>query len=199
MSRRKIKFDFRWLLLFLLLAGAMAGGLYWCFYTGIITSDLKIVNDRKYDKQISAAARKHGIPVALLRAVIRRESRFRADMVGKKGEIGLMQVLPSGAAADWARVHKKKRPSDFELFDVKTNLEIGCWFLARALKRWKNYRYGTELALAEYNAGLTNARRWAPADRNARVIDRITFDSTREYVTVIMRYYRQELEKKTLR
>lgn len=190
---------FGWLLLLIALVSLMGYALYWAVDSGKLTRNLQPVDDTRYEKEIAAAAARYGIRVELVRALIRRESRFVADAVGSKGEIGLMQILPGGAAAEWARVNKQQAPSEYELFDVETNLNIGCWFLARALRRWKDYRHGTELALAEYNAGATNAHRWKPRDRNGRVIPRITFPGTKEYVTVIMRYYRQELEKNTLR
>ena len=181
------------------IAGAIGYAVYEAIDSGELTKDFQPVDDTRYDAEIAAAAAKHNIPMALVRAVIRRESRFVADTRGSKGEIGLMQILPSGAGAEWARVNKCPRPTAMELYDVETNLDIGCWYLARALKRWKDYRHGTELALAEYNAGFRNVRKWAPKDRNAEVIPRIGFRGTKEYVTTIMKYYQQELDKKALR
>ena len=148
------------------------------------------VNDRDYSAEIAAAAQKHGLDPALVRSLIYQESRFRAGKRGKKGEIGLMQVLPSGAAAEWARVKKRRRPLDWQLFDVELNLEIGCWYLARAMNRWKAYRHGTELALAEYNAGPSQARKWAPENKDGEVVPRVKIASTKKYITEIMSRYR---------
>ena len=149
------------------------------------------VDEHSYDAEINDAAKRHGLDPALVRALIFQESSFKADKRGSKGEIGLMQVLPSGAAAEWARVKKeRRRPSAGELYDVKLNLEIGCWYLARAMKRWKDYRHGTELALAEYNAGPSQARKWAPKNKNDEVIPLIKIASTKKYVTEIMNRYR---------
>ena len=148
------------------------------------------VNDGDYTAEIADAARKHGLDPALVRSLVYQESRFRAGKRGKKGEIGLMQVLPSGAAAEWARVNKRRRPTESELFDVELNLDIGCWYLARAMNRWKGYRHGTELALAEYNAGPSQARKWAPESKNGEVVPRIRIASTKKYVTEIMSRYR---------
>jgi soluble lytic murein transglycosylase len=152
-----------------------------------------VIDDTLYADEIKAAAKKHGLPPELVRALIKKESRFRADQIGEAGEVGLMQILPQGAAAEWARVNKCKVPDKNELQDVKTNLEIGCWYLARAIKKWKDYRYGMELALAEYNAGAKNSARWKPEKKNDEVIHRIDFPSTRKYVTEIMHDYREYL------
>jgi len=141
--------------------------------------------------EIAAAAGKHGLDPDLVRALIYQESRFRSNKRGKKGEIGLMQVLPSGAAAEWARVNKRRRPSALALYNVELNLEIGCWYLARGMRRWKKYAHCTELALAEYNAGTSRAKEWAPKTPDGEVIPRVKIASTRKYVSDIMKRYRK--------
>ena len=181
----------RWLLL-LAVAGMLAGGgLIWRMWFGI--------NDRLYYTQIVHAAHRHGLDPELVRAVIWRESRFDSRAVGKAGEIGLMQILPNGAVAEWSRVMRRPVPPDWQLFRPEVNLEIGCFYLARALRRWDGYRCATELALCQYNAGERRAQRWRPEDpQEADMTDRITIRSTREYVRSIMkRYqrYRQERER----
>lgn len=148
------------------------------------------VNEGNHAAEIAAAAKKHGLDPDLVRALIYQESRFKAGKRGKRGEIGLMQVLPKGAAAEWARVNKRRIPSNRELFDVKTNLDIGCWYLARAKRKWRDYDRATELALAEYNAGPTKAKEWAPSDKRGEVIPRIRIASTKKYVSDIMGRYR---------
>ena len=148
-----------------------------------------LVGRGDYDAEISAAARKHGLDPDLVRALIFQESRFRANKRGKKGEIGLMQVLPSGAAAEWARINKCRRPSSLALYNVELNLDIGCWYLARAMRRWRTYAHGTELALAEYNAGASRAREWAPKRPNG--VPQIKIASTKKYVSDIMKRYRK--------
>jgi soluble lytic murein transglycosylase len=149
------------------------------------------VDDTKYRVEIAAAARRHGLDPELVRAVIFRESRFNPRARGSSGEIGLMQVLPTGAAAEWARVLKRPCPAARDLFDVETNLEVGCWYLARALRRWRNYDHGVELALAQYNAGESRAQKWAPQKTDGDVLSRVNIASTRKYITKIMKRYRK--------
>ena len=74
------------------------------------------------------------------------------------------------------------------------NLEIGCGYLARGMRRWSGYRAQTELALAQYNAGESRADRWKPASPDGTVVDRIGIGSTRQYVTRIMKRYRKYRE-----
>jgi soluble lytic murein transglycosylase len=150
------------------------------------------IDDSRYDAEITAAANAHGLPAPLVKALIRQESKFNADAVGKHGEIGLMQLLPAGSAAEWARINHRPVPSRRQLADVHTNLNIGCWYLARAVKKWSGYRHGTELALAQYNAGEKNAIRWKPPTPDGEVIPRITWPGTRRYVSNIMQNYLRE-------
>ena len=159
-SSKKSSVNLRyWLLISALLIAAA-----FIFSDGDVRQGLRnsFIDDTKFAIEIKQAAEKHGLPPELVRAVVRKESGFDPYAKGKAGEIGLMQILPSGAVADWARVNQKKVPSGSQLYDVKLNLEIGCWYLGRALDKWKNYRCGTELSLAEYNAGAKNSIRWKP-------------------------------------
>ena len=155
------------------------------------------VDDTKYRDEIVAASRRHGLDPDLVRALIFRESRFNPRARGSRGEVGLMQVLPGGAAADWARVKKRPRPSVRELYGVETNLEIGCWYLARALRRWSGYKYCTALALAQYNAGESRAKAWAPEKPDGEVVPRIRIASTGKYVETILKRYRKYLDERS--
>ena len=54
------------------------------------------------DKAILAAARKHGVDPALIKAVVWRESKFDPDARGGKGELGLMQIMPT-TGQEWSK------------------------------------------------------------------------------------------------
>ena len=150
-----------------------------------------VVDDTKFADEIREAAAKHGIDSRLVRALIYEESRFRPGAVGKAGEVGLMQIMPKRAAADWAKANNVPCPEPGVLFSPRINLEIGCWYLSDGLRRFKDYKSAVELALARYNAGLSRANKWKPADRQGAVIDNITIASTRKYVKNIMERYRR--------
>lgn len=153
------------------------------------------VDDTRFAEEIQAAARRHGLDPQLVRAVVFQESRFDPFVRGRAGEVGLMQVLPSGAAAEWSRVNKRKAPDVNALYEPAVNLEIGCWFLARGMRKYADYAGRTELALARYNAGESRSERWKPAQKDGDVIERISISSTRIYVTKIMARYRQYQEE----
>ena len=88
----------------------------------------------RYDELIVKAARRNGVDPCLIKAVIWKESRFDKRARGLKGEVGLMQIMPDLAAADWARVKGFRTPSRGALFDPELNIEIGSWYLSRALR-----------------------------------------------------------------
>lgn len=142
----------------------------------------------RYDGLINEIALKNKIDPMLLKAVIWRESSFDADMTGKEGERGLMQVSV-GASADWAAAQKIAPPAPDDLFDTRTNIEVGAWYLKRALQNYASKDDPIPFALAEYNAGRQRVNQWL-GDNSATMgakefRDKITIGSTRKYVDTI--------------
>ena len=138
---------------------------------------------------IAEAATRQNLPISFVRAVVWRESDFDARAIGTSGERGLMQVTP-GAAHDWAQATRNRSFQGSDLFDPRTNLAAGTWYLSRAMKRWTNADRPEVFALAEYNAGITHARRWAKQNENLRASDflqAIDFPTTRAYIRSIMK------------
>ena len=120
--------------------------------------------EMKYDKIIQTSAVRHGVDPMLVKAIIFTESTFVHTKVGKDGEIGLMQIR-TAAAADWAKAKGVSLPSKTEMYKPELNIEIGTWYITRALKRWYNNPDFLRMALAEYNAGRARLLEWM-ADYN---------------------------------
>lgn len=114
---------------------------------------------RRYDGMIVEAGKRYGVNPSLIKAIVWRESRFQPDMLGSKGERGLMQIT-GGAATDWARAEKIETFVPVDLLDPKTNIEAGTWYLANALRHWADKDDPVPFALAEYNAGRARVKRW---------------------------------------
>lgn len=156
---------------------------------------------RQYDELIEAAAEKHGVDPRLVKAVVWQESRFRAEAQGGAGERGLMQVMES-AAADWVKATGVQTFQPTDLFDPKTNLEVGTWYLARALHRHATRDDPRVFALAEYNAGASRVQRWLEATAEGEVDSEqfrasIDFPKTLNYVENILarqRFYEHREE-----
>ena len=167
----------------------LAAGYLW------IDRDL-LVDDTLFSAEIAVAAKRHALDADFVRAVIFQESRFDPFKKGRKGEYGLMQILPEGSVREWAASRGTRVPAGSELFDVRTNLEIGCWYLARGLREYRNYRCARELALIWYNAGPSRAAAWKPGSRDADVMPNIRVGTTKKYVTRVMARYRKYREKR---
>lgn len=143
--------------------------------------------DHRFDEEITRAAQRHGLSPFLVKAVVWRESRFDPLARGRKGEIGLMQVMPD-TAAEWGRLHGQKGFDPGSLVFPAVGLDVGCWCLRRALDRWGGTPDPVPFALAEYNAGRSNALRWANglATRDPdQFRAHITYPGTRQYVRAI--------------
>lgn len=148
-----------------------------------------------YDDLIREAAARHNLDPLLIKAIVWRESAFHPEKVGNSGERGLMQVTEA-AAADWARAEKIETFVPADLFDPRTNLQVGVWYLAKAWERWKDKDDPIPFALGEYNAGRSRVDRWISftnmGDKASAedLLSAIDFPSTRRYITEIIARYR---------
>ena len=159
--------------------------LFWAWHSSIERKD------SRYDAQIREASARYGVDPLLIRAVVWEETRFRPNKVGRVGELGLMQVRPT-TALDWARAEKRTDFRPEQLADPQIGILAGSWYLARALRHWKETDDPPAFALAEYNAGRRNALRWvdpAHPKRSRDFVARIDFPKTREYVCEILGRY----------
>ena len=98
------------------------------------------LNTTDYSKEIRAAAAKHGVDEALVRAVIHAESGFRKNALSHKGAQGLMQLIP--ATADRFGVS--------DPFNASENIEGGVAYLKFLMQKFDG---NIKLVTAAYNAG----------------------------------------------
>ncbi len=152
---------------------------------------------RRFDSLIVKVAREYDLDPRLIKAVVWRESRFQADMTGRNGERGLMQVSEI-AARDWAAAKGVRDLHPEEMLTPEVNLEIGTWYLSKAVQRWNSEDNAVPFALAEYNAGKSRVDRWVRTalqkGKGQPVTaetfqDSIDFPSTARYVRAILARY----------
>ncbi len=138
------------------------------------------------------AAEEFEVPVALVMAVIRTESDFRADAVSVAGARGYMQLMPE--TFDWLREEKLCEPyRDDQIEDPTVNVRFGTYYLAYLLEQFGTWRE----ALAAYNAGEGRVREWLedPALSRDGTLLEIPFSETETYVEQVLDAYEHYTKK----
>lgn len=146
------------------------------------------MKENRFDTLILEASAEYGVDPNLIKAVILRESKFNSTTVGTVGEKGLMQVTDT-VGSEWAKFHKIDGFEADRLFDPRTNIRAGTWYLGKAINNWQTATDPVPIALAEYNAGRKNVLRWMDEKcltDPAHFIDRIGFPTTQSYVKTIV-------------
>ncbi|HWE25410.1 MAG TPA: lytic transglycosylase domain-containing protein [Myxococcales bacterium] len=137
-----------------------------------------------YADQVAASAARAGVDPYLVLAIARRESLFRPDTRSAAGAVGLMQLLPATARRA-AIVLARPPPTDADMADPRTAIDLGAWYLSELLGRFGD----AAIAAAAYNAGPRVAAPWAargagqPLDR---WVEEIPYRETRTYVKVVL-------------
>ena len=139
----------------------------------------------RYAETIERYARIYGHDPAFIASVIHAESKFRQHAVSRAGAQGLMQITPP--TGEW--LAERAGLEDFtneQLFDVETNIMLGSFYLRSLLD---SHGQDMRLALAAYNAGTGNVRRWLNDPRfsyNGQTLDHIPFEETRTYIERVL-------------
>lgn len=164
---------------FAVLLAASVGGYGWH----------RLQREQKFLPQIRSAAEQYKVDPSLVRAVVWRESRFDPDARGKKGEVGLMQIRDA-AAREWADAEHVHSFEFNDCLNAQTNILAATFYLSKLLKRYKQTDNPVPYALANYNAGRSNIKKWdygAGATNSAAFFQQIGFPRTRKYIKSVMR------------
>ena len=173
-----MKYWWAWLLLILSLSGE-----WW-----LLRLWLEKKQFSQFDRIILQSAEAYSLEPALIKAVIWKESEFDTFATGSAGEIGLMQ-LTDAAAFEWADDSKITTFEPDHLYHPSTNTLAGCYYLAKMVKRFPKCDDPIPFALASYNAGYSQVRRWSQGNGTtnaATFIEQIGFPSTKHYVKSIL-------------
>ena len=127
---------------------------------------------------------------ALVHAIIRQESRFKADAISPAGAQGLMQLMPKTAL----KTAQKSKTRLGSLCDPNVNVPLGCAHLRELLDK---YEGSMILAIAAYNAGATPVDEWIQKYGDPRQlgidlidwIETIPYAETRNYVQRVCENY----------
>lgn len=119
---------------------------------------------------IEGAARRHGVDVRLVRAVVQAESGYRPRARSRVGAKGLMQLMPETA----------RQYAVWNAFDPSANVDAGVKHLRGLLDRLP-----LDLALAAYNAGEASVARFQGIP---------PYPETQNYVAQILKLFNASTE-----
>lgn len=129
------------------------------------------------DEIFDKASKKYNVPVNLLKAIAKAESDFNPKAISKAGAQGIMQLMPGTA----------KELGVTDPFDPEQNIMGGAKYISSLLKR---YNGDTKLALAAYNAGMNNVKKYGGVP---------PFKETQNYVVKVMKYMGEDITAGTVK
>lgn len=144
-----------------------------------VNSVLRLIYPLEYENEIVKYSTEFGLDKHLVMGIISAESGFDKDAVSNKNAVGLMQIKEETAQWCVERLDIKEETSD--LSDVDANIHIGCAYLDYLVGLFEN----EETAVAAYNAGLGNVRKWlenAEYSEDGKTLSKIPFVETEKYV-----------------
>lgn len=122
---------------------------------------------KKYHPIIEKVAKRHQLDPALIKAIIMAESSYNPYAVSKVGAKGLMQLMPATAKALGVK----------EIFNPEHNISGGVKYFKELLI---HFDWDVKLALAAYNAGITNVRKYRGVP---------PYGATKSYIRKVIMYY----------
>lgn len=120
------------------------------------------------NEAISNASKKYGVDENMIRAIIKQESSFQPYALSTSGAMGLMQLMPNTA----------NLLSVTDPYDIEQNIMGGTRYFKAQLEAFDG---SYELALAAYNAGPNNVRKYGGIP---------PFSQAQNFVKNILEYYR---------
>ncbi len=126
-------------------------------YVNFTKNTTKLTLPVEYDSMVNEFADKYSIERNLIRSLIKQESSYRLRAVSSSNAKGLMQIVPI-TIKDSARYLKISNSyAKSQIYDPNMNIRLGSSYLNRMINAFKGH---VPLALAAYNAGIGNIRRW---------------------------------------
>jgi len=122
---------------------------------------------------------------ALVFSIMREESGYRPEVISPVGARGLLQIMQETGANLASRQGRESFDAD-ELFDPRTNIELGSFYLGELSRRFPDR---LSASIASYNAGPHVVSDWVTSRERAddEWVEAIPYSETRSYVKRVMR------------
>ena len=149
------------------------------------TVQMRFVYMWEHQQDIITYSQKNKVDPFLIAAIIKNESNFNHKAVSKVGAVGLMQIMPE--TGRWiAEQMGLDNYQDTDLYQTRTNIRMGCWYLGELDHEFK---HNLALVMTAYNAGRGQTHEWMQQygwDDNFNDLKAIPFPDTREYVQKVL-------------
>ncbi len=142
---------------------------------------LSFLFPRPFQHEVARAAERFKVEDNLVWSIMRQESAFNPNATSWVGASGLMQLMPATARSEAKALEMKS----YNIYNPEQNILLGTAHIARLLRSFGD----VEQALAAYNAGGGNARRWLAERKNVPLdewIESVRFEETNDYVQKVM-------------
>lgn len=159
-----------------------------CFYVFKVQNViLRQVYPLKYHQWVDQYAQEYQVDDLFIYAMIKAESNYDPRAHSSSQAKGLMQLMDNTAQeiAKSLGIY-----GDFDLYDPETNIRFGTKYFSDLLKDYNNNEI---LALAAYNAGKGNLKKWVEngtIQADGSDIENIPFKETTTYIRKILSNYK---------
>lgn len=172
----------------------------WDFDRSLLTREtVQLSYPLEFNSYVSKWSEKNDLDPFRVHALIKQESTYRSEVSSPSGAIGLMQLMPPTAREVASRLKIRGGITRGRLTDAELNVRLGTSYLKRLLRAYDGH---FPLALAAYNVGIGNMRKWINArdelqgmtKKGSAIedeiwIDELTWEETSHYIKAVLRNY----------
>jgi soluble lytic murein transglycosylase len=142
-----------------------------------------------YTDALLRSAPERNLDPRFLLAIMRQESRYRADVKSYAAARGLMQFISTTSERIAAELGRTNFRQD-ELYHPPTAILFGSQYIANLFRQFPNQ---PQAVAASYNGGEDNVARWlarSKSDNPDRYVPEIAFSQSKDYVYKVLANYR---------
>ena len=158
------------------------------FTVFVMEYSIKYMYPLKYEEYVNKYSQEFRVDKYLIYSIIKAESGFDKDAVSKRYAKGLMQI--ADMTGEWgASTLDIDIKSDRYLYEPKTNIRIGSWYISTLMKEFND---DIDLVLAAYNGGSGNVNEWLKDKKysyDGTKLDKIPFRETEKFIKKVKKFY----------